>query len=679
MSKPQQPIVLSDEEEEENDQNVLSSPPPFQPFHFSNKKRRTELYPYPNLNTQTPVLVLDDDDDDDDPTRPTRKPPGPTSPRYFEVLDESPCSKAPSDFQASVSDTPRKFSGINDLVFLESDNESESGSGRERGKDNKSISGGFGVVKGLDWSSRFVKSTSSLGHDYLAHMSEDCSAQPVSLQDDFDINQVLDYPPDKENRMDQRGNIVKQRRKTKAITDKSIRDEAMGRRKMAKEERRCLMEEKNLKKQQEKLQRAALKAETAERKKFQKEQQKWEKGKFAVKSIVAEIDLKVVELGSVGGNLLSRFAERGITYRITSNPIERSIVWTMTVPEHISQSSPERIEIQYVLLVYEAEEFCNLVINESLLDHVFSVRSRYPSYTVCYLTNREQEVYKNLTEDNDWRRPPVEECIDEAELAEHIVGLTCSLSSCQFRKKLTRLDVNANGPLMIKDCVDRNIINKSAWLKALVAIPKVQPRFAIAIWKKYPTMKSLLSVYMDQNISAHLVSQEEVNGFMAIDKSQIHIILEYSFLERPVGISRACFGDVMEEQHLQDPWTEFPLQTSLRGTTAQRCPTFPMWGDTGILSLSLSSSLLPNRFEGILANFRIMVCLFYVTVNKVALIVHQKEFLLKDLITEGLLRDDRRIGEVCSKRVYRILMAQSGSIKTDDVEDGADLFRLQLA
>lgn len=35
----------------------------------------------------------------------------------------------------------------------------------------------------------------------------------------------------------------------------------------------------------------------------------------------------------------------------------------------------------------------------------------------------------------------------------------------------------------------------------MVAIPKVQPRFAIAIWKKYPTMKSLLSVYMDPNIS----------------------------------------------------------------------------------------------------------------------------------------------------------------------------------
>lgn len=34
-----------------------------------------------------------------------------------------------------------------------------------------------------------------------------------------------------------------------------------------------------------------------------------------------------------------------------------------------------------------------------------------------------------------------------------------------------------------------------------MAIPKVQPRFAIAIWKKYPTMKSLLRVYMDPSKS----------------------------------------------------------------------------------------------------------------------------------------------------------------------------------
>lgn len=57
--------------------------------------------------------------------------------------------------------------------------------------------------------------------------------------------------------------------------------------------------------QQEKLQKAALKAEAAEMKKLQKEKQKWEKGKFALKSIVAEIDKKVIELGSVGGKILS--------------------------------------------------------------------------------------------------------------------------------------------------------------------------------------------------------------------------------------------------------------------------------------------------------------------------------------------------------------------------------------
>jgi len=63
--------------------------------------------------------------------------------------------------------------------------------------------------------------------------------------------------------------------------------------------------------------------------------------------------------------------------------------------------------------------------------------------------------------------------------------------------------------------------------------------------------------------------------------------------------------------------------------------------------------------------------------NKILVLLpqeHEKEFLLKDLMTEGLLGGDRRLGEVCSKRVYRILMAQSGCIRTDDVENGADFF-----
>lgn len=54
--------------------------------------------------------------------------------------------------------------------------------------------------------------------------------------------------------------------------------------------------------------------------------------------------------------------------------------------------------------------------------------------------------------------------------------------------------------------------------------------------------------------------------------------------------------------------------------------------------------------------------------------MHEKEFLLKDLKVEGMMSDDRRLGEICSKRVYRILMAQSGSSKTDDIECGADFF-----
>lgn len=52
------------------------------------------------------------------------------------------------------------------------------------------------------------------------------------------------------------------------------------------------------------------------------------------------------------------------------------------------QLSREGTDIQYVALVYEAEEFCNLVMSESLLDHVSSVRSHYPSHTICYLTIR---------------------------------------------------------------------------------------------------------------------------------------------------------------------------------------------------------------------------------------------------------------------------------------------------
>lgn len=50
-----------------------------------------------------------------------------------------------------------------------------------------------------------------------------------------------------------------------------------------------------------------MKAEAAELKKLEKEKQKWEKGKFALNSIVANVDAKVVELGSVGGKSILEY------------------------------------------------------------------------------------------------------------------------------------------------------------------------------------------------------------------------------------------------------------------------------------------------------------------------------------------------------------------------------------
>jgi crossover junction endonuclease EME1 len=56
--------------------------------------------------------------------------------------------------------------------------------------------------------------------------------------------------------------------------------------------------------------------------------------------------------------------------------------------------------------------------------------------------------------------------------------------------------------------------------------------------------------------------------------------------------------------------------------------------------------------------------------------VHEKELLLQNLMREGLFGEQaRRIGPACSRRIYRILMAQNGTLKTDDVEQGADHFR----
>ncbi|CAL5214526.1 unnamed protein product [Lathyrus oleraceus] len=588
------PIILSDEDD------------PTTPFPLHSKKRRTEQ-PDPNPT----VFLIDDDPTPQKQHVPSSTPsivPDTFSPLFDSEIAIVKCTR-PSD------SVPTNLSGISQMICLESDDELENsriGNWNENGA--RGFSSQEEIAGNSTWTYHSIGYESSPdrhvscedvtqvenSRDYPSNPSssqveenlnennmsleqeENLNEKNMSMEQEENPNEINMSMEQEENRneinmsTEQEENVNNV--KSSKVSAKS-RNKATGKTKMTKEERSRLMEEKKLLKEQEKLRKAAMKAEAAELKKIEKEKQKWEKGKFAMKYIVAEIDAKVVESGSIGGHLLTRFAEKGLTYHITSNPIPGSILWSMKVPESISQLSTERIEIPYVLLVYEADKFCNLTVNDSLFDQLNSIRNHYPAYTVCYLTNRllsyinkrEQEKYKNPENNTCWRRPPVEEvlaklttnfakihsrlCVDEAELAEHVVGLTCSLASCQFRKKLTRLSVNANGSLVSKDSVDRNLIKKSTWLKALVAIPKVQPRFAIAIWKKYPTMKSLLSVYMD-----------------------------------------------------------------------------------------------PTRSE------------------------HEKEFLLKDLMTEGLIGGDRRLGEVCSKRVYRILMAQKGTIRTDDVENGADFF-----
>ncbi|XP_052153514.1 crossover junction endonuclease EME1 [Oryza glaberrima] len=297
---------------------------------------------------------------------------------------------------------------------------------------------------------------------------------------------------------------------------------------LKKEKKAREIEEKKQKRLETKKQKEAMKAELAELKKLEKEKKKWESGKLATKCIVAEIDSSVIESGSVGGHLVQGFHEKGLCFRVTSNSIKGSILWKMQIPNEFTQDQASTSQVPYILFVLQAEEFCDLVSGGTLLDHVQKVRRQYPEFTICYVTNklmsfikrREQNQYNKATSNsNSWKRPPVEEalcklathyarvrsrhCTDEAEVTEHIVGLTYSLANCKFRKPLTWLSVHANGSNISKGCVDKDRIKKSAWLKSLVAIPGVSPGQAIAIEKKYPSMRSLLNVYMDDSKSVH--------------------------------------------------------------------------------------------------------------------------------------------------------------------------------
>jgi crossover junction endonuclease EME1 len=61
----------------------------------------------------------------------------------------------------------------------------------------------------------------------------------------------------------------------------------------------------------------------------------------------------------------------------------RSDISVCTVQDPSSVS-----EVPYILFVLQAEEFCDLIGSGSFLGHVLEVQSHYPTFTICYVTNR---------------------------------------------------------------------------------------------------------------------------------------------------------------------------------------------------------------------------------------------------------------------------------------------------
>ncbi|KAL5215384.1 hypothetical protein ABZP36_006785 [Zizania latifolia] len=209
----------------------------------------------------------------------------------------------------------------------------------------------------------------------------------------------------------------KQQKKDNVLLIEEKKKKQQEDKRLKKEEKARLVEERKQKRLESKMQKEAMKAEQAEMKKLDKEKRKWESGKFASKCIVTEIDTSVIESGSVGGHLVQRFAEKGLSFRVKSNSIRGSILWRMETPNEFSQQQASASGVPYILFVFQAEEFCDLVSGGTFLEHVQKVRSQYPTFTICYVTNKlmsyikkcEQSQYRNLPNSNSWKRPPVEE------------------------------------------------------------------------------------------------------------------------------------------------------------------------------------------------------------------------------------------------------------------------------
>ncbi|KAG0572097.1 hypothetical protein KC19_VG068100 [Ceratodon purpureus] len=314
------------------------------------------------------------------------------------------------------------------------------------------------------------------------------------------------------------------------------------------EEKKKFQEGNRRKREEEKQRKEAAKEEAKERRRVEHEKKRWETGKFALQNTRANIDTKVVEKGLIGGHLLTKLAEKQLQFQLVSNPCPRSIMWRMKRPSEDSSGEAasrfwdaedvdtqtegpcsklvlEEVDIPYILFVLEAEEFTNLVGEDTLRTLISSTQTRYPGFTICFLVNKlkwylhkkDQTQYKSG--DTVWKRPPVEQavarllthyngvhsrlCLDEAEVAEHITGLTRSLAECPFKAKSTSLSVSKNGDHVTTSDTFKEEIKRSLWLKALVALPLTPGAVALAVAKKYCNMRALLKAYLDPSKTVH--------------------------------------------------------------------------------------------------------------------------------------------------------------------------------
>lgn len=300
------------------------------------------------------------------------------------------------------------------------------------------------------------------------------------------------------------------KRQEEEVKKKQKQEERAQQKQDKEEEKKRHQEERKRRNEEEKRLKEELKAEATKRRKVEQEKVKWEKGKFALQNITALVDTRILEGGKIGGHLLTRFAEKSFKYNIITNPVKKTVIWQMKVPCNvpkkglqldseseelhdleISKNRPEpqlllnNIDVPYILVVLEPEEFVDMIVQGDLDRHIKQIQEQYSGFTLCYLINRlmvylhkrEQQQYKNPG--HNWTRPPVEQvlaqlvasydgvhsriCLDEAEVADHIVGLTRSLAECPFKRKLTTLSLSANGDHVVKHDPNSEIIKKDVW------------------------------------------------------------------------------------------------------------------------------------------------------------------------------------------------------------------------